>query len=392
MTRDPNHLGDCHNFGRRVSLRDGFVAKPRTLLWEWLLLAPESPLRAKLEEVGPDMFDFLPSLRFTTHDARAGGEVERADLSPLSPTIDATSLAHVTGRAIALYTWLGLSDLHWENLVLGEREGRIVLGPLDVEMILDDLELPTQTKLLPEADEDIVDVCRHACGVRRVLPFLGKPIGAEALVAMVAGYRRALGLLDRNAPAIASIFESLPGLADAPIRVLLRGTDEYVRAKAEEVWPPLLDAEQEQLARGDIPYFFRLYGRSEIRYFSEPSLTESRALPLEGDVPQLEPLLDVSKKLRSPRRKSLREQGLFALIGAFDHRTLKGRYTYEDVAITFRGKTLIAELGRDELETERDLGRFVASVYLPCTCGETRAVFVPPVTMCNAPSRGARRL
>lgn len=392
MTRDPSHLGDSHNFGRRVTLRDGAVSKPRTVLWEWLLLAPESPLRAKLGELGPDLFDFLPSLSFSSHDARGGGEVERAHLDPLSSRIDSTRLAHVTGRAVALYSWLGLSDLHWENLMLGEREGRIVLGPLDVEMILDDLELPTQTKLLPEADEDIVDICRHAAGVRRVLPFLGKPIAPGALVAMVAGYRRALGLLDKNAPAIASVFESLSGLADGPIRVLLRGTDEYVRAKTEDVWPPLLDAEQEQLARGDIPYFFRLYGRTEIRYFTEPSLTESKALPLEGDVPKLEPLLDVSKKLRSPKRKSLREEGLFALVGAFDHRSFKGRYAFEDVAITFRGKTLIAELGRDELETERDLGRFVASVYLPCTCGETRDVFVPAVTMCNAPPRGARRL
>ncbi len=392
MTRDPGHLGDSHNFGRRVTLREGSVVKPRTLLWEWLLLAAESPLRAKLAELGPDVFDFLPSLRFSSHDARDGGEVERADLDPLSPAVDATRLAQVTGRTIALYAWLGLSDLHWENLVLGERDGRIVLGPLDVEMILDDLELPTQTKLLPEADEDIVDVCRHACGVRRTLPFLGKPIAPQSLVAMVAAYRRTLGLLDKNAPAIASVFQSLPGLADAPIRVLLRGTDEYVRAETEDVWPPLLDAEEEQLARGDIPYFFRLYGRPEIRFFTDPSLAESEALPLEGDVPTLEPLLDVSKDLRSKRRKSLREEGLFALIGAFDHRTMKGRHAFEDVAITFRGKTLIAELGREELETERDLGRFVASVYLPCTCGETREVFVPPVTMCNAPPRGSRRL
>lgn len=392
MTRAPVDAGDRHNFGRRVTLREGSVVKPRTLLWEWLLLGDDSPLRAKLSELGADVFDFLPSLRFSSHDARGGGEVERASLEPLSPHTDSTRLAHVTGRAIALYTWLGLSDLHWENLVLGERDGRIVFGPLDVEMILDDLELPTQTKLLPEAADDIVDVCRHACGVRRVLAFLGKPIGPEALVAMVAGYRRALALLDKHAPAIAKIFERLPGLADAPIRVLLRGTDEYVRAKTTAVWPPLLDAEKAQLARGDIPYFFRLYGRPEIRFFTEASLTHSEALPLEGDVPTLEPLLDVSKELRSPRRKLLREQGLFALIGAFDHRSFKGRHTFEDVSITFRGKTLIAELGRDELETERDVGRFVASVYLPCTCGETRDVFVPAVTMCDASPRGARRL
>ncbi len=392
MSRVPAPLGDSHNFGRRVTERDGVIVKPRTLLWEWLLLAAESPLRTTLAAIGPDVFDFLPSLGFTSHDARTGGEVTRPALDPLPPAVDTARLAHLTGRAIALYSWLGLSDLHWENLVLGADAGRIVLAPLDVEMILDDLELPTQTKLLPEPDEDIVDVCRHACGVRRVLPFLGKPIEPAALVAMVAGYRRALGLLDKHAPAIAALFKSLPSLGATPIRVLLRGTGDYVGESGEELWPPLLDAEEEQLERGDIPYFFRLYGRSEIRYFTDESLSESEALPLEGDVPKLEPLLAVARDLRSPRRKSLREEGLFALIGAFDHRSFKGRYAFEDVAITFRGRTLIAELGREELETDRDLGRFVASVYLPCTCGETRAVFVPAVTMCDAAARGSRGL
>ena len=147
MTRAPVHAGDRHNFGRRVTLREGSVVKPRTLLWEWLLLGDDSPLRAKLSELGADVFDFLPSLRFSSHDARGGGEVERALLDPLSPHTDSTRLAHVTGRAIALYTWLGLSDLHWENLLLGERDGRIVFGPLDVEMILDDLEDRKSTRL-----------------------------------------------------------------------------------------------------------------------------------------------------------------------------------------------------------------------------------------------------
>ena len=257
-------------------------------------------------------------------------------------------------------------------------------------IILDDLELPTQTKLLPEADEDIVDVCRHACGVRRVLPFLGKPIGAESLIAMVAGYRRALGLCDKNAPAIASIFESLPGLTEAPIRVLLRGTDEYVRASTQDVWPPLLDAEEEQLARGDIPYFFRFYGRRGIHHYAERTLRIVHRLPLRGDVPQLEPLLSLGKGLRDPSRTTLREQGLLLVLGAFDHPSFTGRHHDSGLEVVLGARSIVVTLPSGEtLRCARNLRAHVGSVYLPCRCGEVRSVFVPATTVCRA-SAGVR--
>ena len=91
------------------------------------------------------------------------------------------------GRALALWGWVGVADLHGENLVLGrEAGGRTVFGPLDVEMILADFARPTETKLLPDADPEYAAICRHAAGVRRVLPYLGKPIAAPELVEMVS--------------------------------------------------------------------------------------------------------------------------------------------------------------------------------------------------------------
>src|SRR6185295_9787617 len=99
--------------------------------------------------------------------------------------------------------------------VLGvDERGQIVFGPLDVEMMLADLSLPTETKLLPDADPEYAAVCRHAAGVRRVLPYLGKPIAAEDLLTMAGAYRRTLELLDRHAAAIAKLLSSVPGLAD----------------------------------------------------------------------------------------------------------------------------------------------------------------------------------
>lgn len=392
MKQERPHLGDSHNFGRRVSLRARRVHKPRTLLWEWLLLARESPLRALLNRVAAadgfeaGAFEFLPALRFFDESSRDGGAVERVALKrlPALSREDKRRLAVIVGRSLALFSFLGVSDLHWENLVLGAGpRGRIVFGPLDIEMILADLALPTETKLLPDADPDYADLCRHACGVRRVLPHLGKPVAGEHLLAMAGAYHATLALLERHARAIADAFAGLPQLRSAPIRVCLRSTEEYVRLDAN-LFPPLLEAEAEQLARGDIPYFFRFYGRPGIHYFADPTLAEVRRLPLRGDVPQLDPMLSLARGLASPSRKKLRIDGLFTLIGAFDHAGLSGSYRDGALEARFSARSLVLRLpDGDELETRRNLRAFVESVYLPCRCGEVRSVFVPRVTKCT---------
>jgi hypothetical protein len=397
MTRQRTELGDTHNFGRRVTLRAGRVSKPRTLLWEWLLLSRASPLRRLLDgpaarvELGRDAFGFLPALTFRSPRARDGGEVEHVSLQPL-PRLSKEGrreLAVIVGRALALFSWLGIADLHWENLVLGlDAERRLVFGPLDVEMILADLSLPTETKLLPDADPEYAAICRHACGVRRVLPYLGKPVLAADLLAMVVAYRTTLGFLERQATAIAEVFLRLPELEETPIRVCLRGTAEYVRPGAEPLWPPLLEAEVEQLARGDIPYFFRLYGQRGIHYFADPTLTRIGRLPLAGDVPKLDPLLKLSDDLRSPSRHRLRDEGLLTVLGAFDHPSLIGTHRSDEVEVAFRARSLVVKFGDgEELQSRRDLSAFVGSVYLPCRCGEVRAVFVPRVTRCSQAAR-----
>lgn len=394
MARARTHLGDSHNFGRRVELRAGRIVKPRTLLWERLLLAADSPLRKLLAEaalqdgLGADAFDFLLDLEFFPSRARYGGAVERASLTPLPAPSRARrrELARIVGRSLALWSWLGVADLHWENLVLGlDRRGRVVFAPLDIEMILADLSLPTETKLLPDADPEYAAICRHAAGVRRALPYLGKPVNPADLVAMASAYDRTLAFLDGHAREMASVFSSLPDLRETPIRVCLRGTGEYVRARSEPLWPPLLDAEAEQLARGDVPYFFRLYGRPGIHYFANRELTQIDTIPLTGDVPKLEPLLQIGRGLRSPSRTKLREDGLFTLLGAFDHASFSGKHASDDLEVTFRARTLVVKLpSGEELSSRRNLSAFVGSVYLPCRCGEVRSPFVPEITTCDA--------
>ena len=395
LTAEPRQtqLGDSHNFGRRVVRRttlDGDrIVKPRPVAWERLVLDSRSPLRRVLEGIpaAECAFAFLPDLEFYP-----GGEVGALELEPLGMLAreEAMELARVVGRSLALWSWLGVSDLHWENLALGRaKDRRIVFTPLDVEAIFDDLALPTDTKLLPDADPEVAEICRHACGVRRVLPFLGKPVDPAHLIAMAADYSRTVEVLERDADEIAGAILKTPGLEEIPIRVCLRGTDVYVHAMQDAkqpVWPPFLDAEQEQMDRGDVPYFFRLLGRPGIFYYDDADLETIAQIPTEGDVPHLEPLLDLSNlsgSLRSSNRDILRTEGLLTILGAFDHPSFTGRHSSDELAIEFGDGVLVAETADEVLETDRDLSAFVHSVYLPCRCGEVETVLVPPTTLCE---------
>lgn len=401
MPQPLRELGDSHNFGRRVSERDGIIVKPRTVFWEWLLLSAESPLRECLQRIGAEdgeglRPDFLPALGFGHSAAGEGaspwqsGEVERIALQPLPRLSDEDRhrLAAITGHAIALYSWLGLGDLHWENLALGlDARGQIIFAPLDVELMLDDHALPTATRLLPEADPDYAALYQHACGVRRVLPYLGKPLAVPDLLALTLAYHQTLARLDRHADEIAASLAQLPALREAPLRVCLRSTGDYLRP-AHELVPPLLAAETEQLRRGDIPYFFRRYGRPGIHYFADHTLATSGRIPSRGDVPQLAALLSLSQGLRSPNRQSLREQGLFCVLAAFDHPTYAGEHRLGDLTVRFSPRRLVVRLrGEDELDTHRNLTDYVSSVYQPCRCGEVATPLVPRVTHCQAAPR-----
>jgi hypothetical protein len=307
-------IGDTHNFGRRVQVRGNWVHKPRTLAWEELFLSAKSPLRRLVP------LEHLPDLRFRKNEA------QRIALEPLPRRFDPIAVARLGGQSIALWSWFGVTDLHWENLALGLGEHGPVLAPIDIEMVLEDFSSPEQTRLIPERDPEYGAIYRHASGIRRVLPWLGKPIDREALDAMVGAYDDTFEMLDRNAQAIADVLAKMH-VERIPIRVTLRSTAEYHEDRAD-----FLDAEREQLDRGDVPYFFRLYGRPGVHFWADKRMKTVKTLPLD-----LAPLLSIARGFRSRNRKKLRERGAAAI--------------------------------------RRALGPNGA-VYLPCRCGEGRAVIV----------------
>jgi hypothetical protein len=413
-------LGDTHNFGRRVEGLGDRVRKPRTIVWEQLLLDRNSLLRRALgalagrNGLAEGAFDFVPSLAFAPFEDGVGGEVERIALAPVGALDEAgraeldeeqraeldeeqraeldeeqrAELAALAGRAFALYSWLGLADLHWENLVLGrDPHGTLVFGPLDVELVLDDLARPTETKLLPDADPEYAALCRHAAGARRLLRWLGKPVAPNYLATMLANYDATLGALGGASESIAQAIASSPGVRNAPIRVLLRATSEYAQAHRGRLWPPLLEAERVQLARGDVPYFFRTLESKGLFHYGDPSLATALPLPTEGDVPVLAPLLSLERGLRSKRRARLLEEGLFSIVGAFDSPDLRGTFEAGGLALTLGRRTVVLRRANgDELETGRNLRAFVGSVVGSCECGET----AEPIAVATACPEWAR--
>src|SRR4051812_14846665 len=120
MTGSRVALGDSHNFGRRVLLKGDRVLKPRTVFWEWLGVAAESPLRRLLAEaanqdgLGADGFGFLPTLKFYATKTPDTGAVQRVQLQPLRGRSGAMrrALSVIVGRSLALWSWLGVADLH----------------------------------------------------------------------------------------------------------------------------------------------------------------------------------------------------------------------------------------------------------------------------------------
>jgi hypothetical protein len=247
---------------------------------------------------------------------------------------------------------------------------------------------PPKTKLLGDPDPEYAAECQHSAGLRRVLPYLGKPLGAANLVTLAGAYLAMLDFLERQSAAIAKILGALPGFRETPIRVCLRSTAEYVQAEQRELWPPLLPAELEQMARGDVPYFFRLYGKQSIFRFSNRELSRVARLPLTGDVPQLEPLLDVRRRLASPRRAELRHRGLLAVLAAFDHPDLSGQHAAPGLQVRFGARELTVELLGEKLRSRRGSGELATSLYLPCRCGEVKTVLVPAATTCQSAKAG----
>lgn len=265
-------LGDRHNFGQCVCLLEsGAIYKPRCIFWEHILLTASSTFRSALRsETLAGRFGqqfLLPDLACQYDDASFAGSVERIELADVElPQLVSQELQNI-GATIGLLCWLGISDLHFQNIVFGKTpQGQLVFTPIDIEAVCHDFVLPSQLLLLPS------ECCGFSlCGLKTLyLLFKEHALIPAAVPSVCKGYIDAIIFLkERGAKLEEVLFLSARG-KDIPIRLFIQSTANYnsvLQNPASTIAQELIDEERVQLQRGDIPYFFRHFDSPDIHYF-----------------------------------------------------------------------------------------------------------------------------
>lgn len=298
-----------------MSVAGGFFHKPRTVLWEHALLGEDSAFRRLLDiwfrtDLDASPFDVMPALTFVLdtngHGAVAAFVPRETKIAEVAPVE-----AHRVGMMVALLSWLGVDDLHCENVIVGRCEGgNLAVCPIDVESLLQAIRLPSQTLLIPSTH-----IHRESCGIAALVsPLAADP---DAVAALCSGYVESLEWLQRNAAHVGEAMVAITAIADAPIRLILRPTSAYVRYHETgflpEGAPPLATSELAQLERGDVPYFFRLPNEEIIRYYHAPGESVEAALPADLSRPAVTRSLTLAE-LSSPRDPSLKLGGVLQLV------------------------------------------------------------------------------
>jgi hypothetical protein len=335
--------GDTHNFGKHVeSSGNGWILKPRTVFWERLFLDVSSPFRRGADRLGGPQspFAFLPRLRFARHPSlRVGGLVEALQVSPLrEKEVDPSFILENMGGLLAVCSWFGMDDMHCENLKLGciKETSRWVMGPVDIEMIFKDIRSPCRVGILPVDEKR-----RFAAGIKCVNGLI-RSQGNRGFLAILYGYLNCLHHLVENAGRYVALMEGVKGVVNAPVRVLLRNSEDYAVlmgkvAKKHAVNPelPLLVDEIIQMERGDLPYFFCTQRNKAIRYYANSSLRREHGLLLPGLAEgrairtlEIRELMDDRE-----RNRQLFEEGGLQLVSSMNWSRSRGRFHYRDLTV-----------------------------------------------------------
>ncbi len=256
-----NFQGDCHNFGYRVGLlSDDFMSKPRPTIWEHLILDTRSPIRQILQT--SSLFNFLPSLHVAPEfNFFQSAVVERVNIRNVDAAWYLQNLDQIgesSGAMMALAVVMGFADLHYENILFGESDGRLILAPIDLECALKRVNLPTASMLLSTQDVHPSDAGFN---------FAFRQSATPGFVTRICyGYITALCFLEDRRKEFYSILKGLEGQLYS--RVMLAGTENYGKLLRNEIRNEnLIREEKLQLDRGDIPNSFRRVDRKELLYF-----------------------------------------------------------------------------------------------------------------------------
>lgn len=253
-TAMPKVLGDLHNFGMAVTYckeNPSIVVKPRTLYWESLFFGTQSPLIDIFKNTPLEKFFCIENIAFND-------EIAQKIIKPDSVCkFDPSSFGYLLGYCF----FFGLQDIHKDNIIKKEYGPQ----PIDVEVVFSNLISPSQTHLIPGPNIEY-----NRTPLSAYFSSL-EDIGQSMVISILLGFESFFSdiLFNRK-----KIISKLSLLQSEPIRVIFRDTKAYSNPGSIGLIPE----EKVQLARGDIPYFFKFLNSDELYFYSSRNKQKTRVV------------------------------------------------------------------------------------------------------------------
>lgn len=266
---------DSHNFGRRTFISaQGRITKYRSLLAEYVFFGSGSSFRQHVNKLFNQVSQgvLLPALEFyqpsDTSVSLAPREMEQLILTPLERPFQASDY-HQIGAYIALCAFVGLNDSHRHNIMLGLHNGVFTFVSVDCETMLSDIPHAITLGLFRHESNC---PCKSKFCFHYGLSAL-KLASEEHLDSMPAdiiwGHRAMRRLLLEHKDSLNESFAKTLNHQPLVLRKLYNFTYVYFQSLKAEDFSTYSNEEALQMKRGDIPYFFQIYGDENVYYWQD---------------------------------------------------------------------------------------------------------------------------
>ena len=254
---------DVHNFQRKGVVKEGNLFRHRSLFCEYKVYSPESNFRRVIDELTDDSLKILPKFKVSPKFELS---LEKRECSFLSTSSLSRQLSDLEieqiGGVLALMNFLGVGDLHKNNILFGEHNNSVIFAPVDLEVFYQKFKF-TQMGLV-SADKKHLHCCS---GVSLFLEYLDEYPDPDFSVKLIFGYYKYLKIYLSNKSQLEKAFLGDAKRHQCISRVVFRDTRLYLPFVGGKGFDYFLSEESEQLERGDIPYFFSFVMENPERQF-----------------------------------------------------------------------------------------------------------------------------
>lgn len=224
----------------------------------------------------------LPALEFDRSNdpavSLAPRLMEQLVLAPLERPFRKSDYRQV-GAYIALSAFVGLNDSHRHNVMLGLHKGVFTFVSVDCETMLS--EIPHAVALGLFRHESNCPCKSKYCfhyGLS-ALKVASEAHLDEMAAEIIWGHRAMRRILLENAPALKESFVKTVGGQPLMLRRIYHFTYAYFQALAAKDYAQFTREEIVQLERGDIPYFFQVFGDEDVFYWKDEKTYAKHSRP-----------------------------------------------------------------------------------------------------------------